>query len=92
MPDLFSISAMFILFRETLEACVIISVMLQLCLKLKLKQLRLWGTSLSLSLAMDVCVHPTSRLGARMQMCGASSSVTPWTSAHSTSTAYIWGV
>ena len=43
MLDLFSISAMFILFRETLEACIIVSVMLQLCVKLKLLQLRIWG-------------------------------------------------
>ena len=43
MLDLFSISAMFILFRETLEACIIVSVMLQLCEKLKLLQLRIWG-------------------------------------------------
>ncbi|CAK0737138.1 hypothetical protein CVIRNUC_000861 [Coccomyxa viridis] len=42
MLDLFSISAMFILFRETLEACIIVSVMLQLCVKLKLLQLRIW--------------------------------------------------
>jgi high-affinity Fe2+/Pb2+ permease len=49
MTDLFSISAMFILFRETLEACVIISVMLQLCMKLKLMQLRKWGRHLSVA-------------------------------------------
>ena len=52
MPDLFSISAMFILFRETLEACVIISVMLQLCMKLKLTQLRKWGRHLSIILSI----------------------------------------
>lgn len=45
MPDLFSISAMFILFRETLEACIIVSVMLQLCVKLNLLKLRKWGES-----------------------------------------------
>lgn len=42
MADIFSIAAMFILFRETLEAAVIISVMLQLCQKLKLHNLKKW--------------------------------------------------
>ena len=48
MLDLFSISAMFILFRETLEACIIVSVMLQLCVKLKLLQLKIWGEHFTL--------------------------------------------
>lgn len=43
MNDIFSVAAMFILFRETLEAAVIISVMLQLCSKLKLHNLKKWG-------------------------------------------------
>ncbi len=43
MNDIFSIAAMFILFRETLEAAVIISVMLQICSKLKLHSLKKWG-------------------------------------------------
>ena len=58
MPDLFSISAMFILFRETLEACVIISVMLQLCMKLKLKQLRIWGRHTPRHLWPGHCIIP----------------------------------
>lgn len=45
MNSIFSIAAMFILFRETLEAAVIISVMLQLCNKLKLHKLKKWGAS-----------------------------------------------
>ena len=89
MPDLFSISAMFILFRETLEACVIISVMLQLCMKLKLKQLRVWGTTLSVPWQWTHSDHPTSRLRARMQTFYASSYAKPWTSVHFSSTACI---
>ena len=54
MLDLFSISAMFILFRETLEACIIVSVMLQLCVKLKLLQLRIWGEHHVLSMSAVV--------------------------------------
>ena len=41
--DLFSITAMFILFRESLEAAVVISVMLQLCTKMKMQNLQKWG-------------------------------------------------
>lgn len=52
--DLFSLTAMFILFRETLEAAVVISVMLQLCTKMKLQRLQKWGTlSCSLRAGFD---------------------------------------
>ena len=69
MPDLFSISAMFILFRETLEACVIISVMLQLCVKLNLKQLRKWGGHLSVTFgSQDIHHDLTGRLDMHAHM------------------------
>lgn len=46
MSNLFSVAAMFILFRETLEAAVIISVMLQLCTKMNANRLKKWGAQL----------------------------------------------
>ena len=45
MTSLFSITAMFILFREALEAAVVISVLLQLCAKMKMHKLQKWGAS-----------------------------------------------
>eukprot|EP00884_Botryococcus_braunii_P007613 jgi/Botrbrau1/16853/Bobra.150_2s0075.1 len=38
MADVFSVVAMFILFREALEAAIIISIMLQMCERLKLQK------------------------------------------------------
>ena len=72
MPHLFSISAMFILFRETLEACIIVSVMLQLCVKLNLLKLRKWGESAPRSGALhsqDKACHITAPTGTDMCIC-----------------------
>lgn len=44
MADVFSVVAMFILFREALEASIIISIMLQMCDRLKLKKSKRQGT------------------------------------------------
>ena len=38
-----SVAALFIMFREALEASIIISIMLQLCTRLKLNKLKKWG-------------------------------------------------
>lgn len=40
MVQLFSIVAMFIMFRETLEACVVVAVMLNICAKLKMDRMK----------------------------------------------------
>ena len=46
MVDLFSAPALFIVFRETLEAVIVISIMLQICDKLNLAHLKKHGTIL----------------------------------------------
>ena len=43
MANVFSVVAMLIMFREALEASIIISVMLQLCDRLKLQHLKKIG-------------------------------------------------
>ena len=43
MVNLFSAPALFICFRETLEAVLVISIMLQICDKLDLKHLKKQG-------------------------------------------------
>ena len=43
MADLFSTAALLILFREALEASVIISIMLQMCERLKMNALKKYG-------------------------------------------------
>ena len=58
MIDLFSLTAMFILFRETLEAAVVVSVLLQLCNKLKMQKLQKWGMSKLLHFT-DMCIYST---------------------------------
>ncbi len=44
MANIFSVVALLILFREALEASIIISVMLQLCDRLKLQPMKKIGT------------------------------------------------
>ena len=41
--DLFSTAALLIMFREALEASVIISIMLQMCERLKMNALKRYG-------------------------------------------------
>lgn len=44
MANIFSVVALLIMFREALEASIIISVMLQLCDRLKLQPMKKVGT------------------------------------------------
>lgn len=39
----FNLGALFIMFREVLEAVVIVTILLQLCAKLKADRLKKWG-------------------------------------------------
>ncbi len=57
MENLFSVAAMFILFRETLEAAIIISVMLQLCAKMQLDKLKKWGAFLLVNRPLFIFFH-----------------------------------
>jgi high-affinity iron transporter len=40
MPDLFSVPAMFIMLRESIEACVVVALLLQMCSRLRLQRMR----------------------------------------------------
>jgi high-affinity iron transporter len=40
MPDLFSVPAMFIMLRESIEACVVVALLLNMCNRLKLQRMR----------------------------------------------------
>ena len=50
MADVFSVVALLIMFREALEAGIIISVMLQMCDRLKLQSMRKVGALVLCSL------------------------------------------
>ena len=52
MANIFSVVALLIMFREALEASIIISVMLQLCDRLKLGAMKKVGTVLR---TLDAC-------------------------------------
>jgi high-affinity iron transporter len=59
MAQVFSVVALFIMFREALEAAVVISIMLQLCHKLKMQQLKRWvwfGALAGLGLSITIAV------------------------------------
>ena len=48
MPDLFSVPAMFIMLRESIEACVVVALLLNMCTRLKLNRMRKqvwWGAA-----------------------------------------------
>ena len=55
MADVFSVVALLIMFREALEAAIIVSIMLQMCDRLKLQPMKKVGAFLVLCVPVAGC-------------------------------------
>ena len=80
MPDLFSVPAMFIMLRESIEACVVVALLLNMCTRLKLNRMRKqvwWGAAAGIlvSILLGVAFVAVFYLTKSKVMTGASKAI-----------------
>ena len=80
MPDLFSVPAMFIMLRESIEACVVVALLLNMCTRLKLHRMRKqvwWGaiSGILVSVLLGVVFVAVFYLTKSKVMTGASKAI-----------------
>lgn len=80
MPDLFSVPAMFIMLRESIEACVVVALLLNMCTRLKLTRMRKqvwWGaiSGILVSVLLGIVFVAVFYLTKSKVMTGASKAI-----------------
>ena len=80
MPDLFSVPAMFIMLRESIEACVVVALLLNMCTRLKLNRMRKqvwWGAAAGIlvSILLGIAFVAVFYLTKSKVMTGASKAI-----------------
>lgn len=80
MPDLFSVPAMFIMLRESIEACVVVALLLQMCARLRLSRMKryVWfgaASGIAVSMALGIVFVAVFYVTKSRVLTGASKSI-----------------